>query len=182
MFCKHCGKEIADDSKFCQHCGGKQDTSITLEATNNTESERGEVVNKVELKHTFEKRHTALFSKKSQKYWLIYAIWVFINIIIWNMGSSYVEHDFFDERNGKPSAYLYPLRHCIYYDFNYSKNKTYKSFDPSTYDITEFILYVLILPLVIIIYFKYLHEPFKKMINDDYYVRNESDNHLKKEH
>ena len=23
MYCKHCGKEIADDSKFCQHCGGK---------------------------------------------------------------------------------------------------------------------------------------------------------------
>ncbi len=22
MYCKHCGKEIADDSKFCQHCGG----------------------------------------------------------------------------------------------------------------------------------------------------------------
>ena len=25
MYCKHCGKEIADDSKFCQHCGGEQD-------------------------------------------------------------------------------------------------------------------------------------------------------------
>ena len=24
MYCKHCGNEIADDSKFCQHCGGKQ--------------------------------------------------------------------------------------------------------------------------------------------------------------
>ena len=23
MYCKHCGKEIADDSKFCQHCGLK---------------------------------------------------------------------------------------------------------------------------------------------------------------
>ena len=22
MYCKHCGKPIADDSKFCQHCGG----------------------------------------------------------------------------------------------------------------------------------------------------------------
>ena len=22
MYCKHCGKKIADDSKFCQHCGG----------------------------------------------------------------------------------------------------------------------------------------------------------------
>ena len=24
MYCKHCGKEIADDSKFCNHCGKPQ--------------------------------------------------------------------------------------------------------------------------------------------------------------
>lgn len=24
MYCKHCGKEIADDSKFCQYCGNQQ--------------------------------------------------------------------------------------------------------------------------------------------------------------
>ncbi len=23
MYCKHCGKEIDDDSTFCKHCGGK---------------------------------------------------------------------------------------------------------------------------------------------------------------
>lgn len=28
MYCKHCGKVIADDSKFCQHCGGRIDTPI----------------------------------------------------------------------------------------------------------------------------------------------------------
>ena len=32
MYCKHCGKEIADDSKFCQHCGERQ---IGLESKNN---------------------------------------------------------------------------------------------------------------------------------------------------
>ena len=25
MYCKHCGKQIADDSMFCEFCGGKQD-------------------------------------------------------------------------------------------------------------------------------------------------------------
>lgn len=25
MYCKHCGKQIADDSTFCQYCGGKLD-------------------------------------------------------------------------------------------------------------------------------------------------------------
>lgn len=28
MYCKYCGKEIADDSKFCQYCGGRIDTPI----------------------------------------------------------------------------------------------------------------------------------------------------------
>lgn len=28
MYCKHCGKEIADDSKFCQHCGKAQNGKI----------------------------------------------------------------------------------------------------------------------------------------------------------
>lgn len=28
MYCKHCGKEIADNSTFCQYCGGKQDIAI----------------------------------------------------------------------------------------------------------------------------------------------------------
>lgn len=27
MYCKHCGKQIADDSSFCQYCGGKLDNS-----------------------------------------------------------------------------------------------------------------------------------------------------------
>lgn len=26
MYCKHCGKEIADDSRLCQHCGKAQNT------------------------------------------------------------------------------------------------------------------------------------------------------------
>lgn len=28
MYCKHCGKEIDDDSKFCRYCGGEQETPI----------------------------------------------------------------------------------------------------------------------------------------------------------
>ena len=29
MYCKHCGKQIADDSKFCKHCGSNQYDSTT---------------------------------------------------------------------------------------------------------------------------------------------------------
>ena len=33
MYCKHCGKQIADDSSFCQYCGGKvMDESLSQES------------------------------------------------------------------------------------------------------------------------------------------------------
>ena len=34
MYCKHCGKEIAGDSKFCNHCGksqGNEETTNIIE-------------------------------------------------------------------------------------------------------------------------------------------------------
>lgn len=34
MYCKHCGKEIADDSNFCQHCGGEQDIILSKQSDN----------------------------------------------------------------------------------------------------------------------------------------------------
>ena len=46
MYCKHCGKQIADDSSFCQYCGGKvldeslsQESSTILPANNDINSE-----------------------------------------------------------------------------------------------------------------------------------------------
>jgi hypothetical protein len=36
MYCKHCGKEIADNSTFCQYCGGKQDIAIPTDYVQET--------------------------------------------------------------------------------------------------------------------------------------------------
>ena len=48
MYCKHCGKEIADDSKFCQHCGGEQDalsdSTQSVESVTDKESSKGKVI------------------------------------------------------------------------------------------------------------------------------------------
>ena len=41
MYCKHCGKQIADDSTFCQYCGGKVDAPAQ-------ESKEDSVVEQVE--------------------------------------------------------------------------------------------------------------------------------------
>lgn len=39
MYCKHCGKQIAEDSAYCQYCGGKQDTIPAGDATSQINSE-----------------------------------------------------------------------------------------------------------------------------------------------
>ena len=31
MYCKHCGKEIANDSRYCNYCGGVQEEMSRLE-------------------------------------------------------------------------------------------------------------------------------------------------------
>lgn len=38
MYCKHCGKQIADDSKFCNLCGGNLDGPTPLRTTNQNTS------------------------------------------------------------------------------------------------------------------------------------------------
>ena len=33
MFCKYCGKEIADDAKFCPNCGARADAQVIIVQT-----------------------------------------------------------------------------------------------------------------------------------------------------
>ena len=35
MYCKKCGKQISDDSKFCRYCGSEQDSSVEQIAQTN---------------------------------------------------------------------------------------------------------------------------------------------------
>lgn len=42
MYCKECGKEIADDSKFCSFCGKAQMAEKELEMTEATEPAKAE--------------------------------------------------------------------------------------------------------------------------------------------
>lgn len=52
MYCKHCGKEIADDSKFCRYCGEAQDSTNEVQPekpVGSIESQSGSQSIKVEL-------------------------------------------------------------------------------------------------------------------------------------
>lgn len=95
MYCKYCGKEIADDSKFCQHCGSKQD-----DATPKT-NEPKKVIEVPTIKTNL--------SPKAKKWLGIYTIWATLNLIFVFIGKS-----------NYSSNYLYPFdrSELRYYDFS----------------------------------------------------------------
>lgn len=61
MYCKDCGKEIANDSKFCQHCGTKQDIIFN----------QSSMLNNSKIK----------IPKWINRYYPFYLLWVFINFM-----------------------------------------------------------------------------------------------------
>ena len=81
MFCKECGKEIANDSKFCSHCGANQisgnSSTVIAEKTENEEPVISEKqINK--LKSTF----GINISKKTIGYYLIWIVAHFIILLV----------------------------------------------------------------------------------------------------
>lgn len=114
MYCKHCGKVIADDSKFCQHCGGSQ---LEASPTNQTPKE----------KRVIEKS----FISEKVKFGLVgYGLWVVLNLF-WLLSG---------EKSDLANQYFQPF--AVFEEY-------YESYY-SYYDVTEFIVYTIGLPLLIV--------------------------------
>lgn len=120
MYCKHCGKQIADDSKFCQHCGGSQEDSTTLNQTQSTPEEKSDekVVEIPTIKANF---------SDSTKWWIICCgIWFVLNMY-WL---------FAGDKSSSASEYFQPFSERMDSDRSY-------------YDFSEFIVYVFGLPFIV---------------------------------
>lgn len=120
MYCKYCGKQIADNSKFCQHCGGVQDdnsSQSTQTDSQSTVSHNQKVVEIPTIKANL---------SDTTKWWIVgCGIWLVLNLY-WL---------FAGDKSSSASEYFQP--------FSEEMDSSY-----SYYDITEFIVYVLGLPLI----------------------------------
>lgn len=65
MFCKHCGKEIADDSLFCMYCGTRLDASLIKETDDAGSTETSKIKVEVYDGHKFEKDEKTKKKKSS---------------------------------------------------------------------------------------------------------------------
>ena len=120
MYCKYCGKQIADDSKFCQHCGGNLEDTITTSTTEvaSESPSKEKVVEIPTIKANF---------TDTTKWWIIgCGIWLVINLY-WL---------FAGDKSSSASEYFQPFSVTIDSSYSY-------------YDITEFIVYVIGLPFII---------------------------------
>ena len=121
MYCKNCGKEIADDSKFCQYCGTAQQQEQVCEPKQVVEEPKREVTLEIPSIKTN-------LSKEAKICIGVYAVWFLVNLVC----------IFLDYRSlDYASEYFYPF------------TKEYKTHYIRHYDITEFLVYTFIVPIVL---------------------------------
>ena len=90
MYCKECGKEIANDSKFCQECGAKQDAILKKKSHFN-----------------YSNFNVPTWVEKYYPYYIFWVILNFICLIYYNKSSA-------------ARSYLFPFvtTDLRYYDFS----------------------------------------------------------------
>ncbi len=124
MYCKHCGKEIDDNSSFCKYCGKPQDNRVS--------SPNGFI--------DFVYKKPILSS---------YILWVIINTVCLCSG----------KKCGEYYNLLYPK---FFLEYRYDSNVM----DLGNYQITDFIVYAILLPLVIFLGYHF----FKKVTSMKYRI------------
>lgn len=120
MYCKHCGKEISEDSVFCKYCGEKQDENTNT--VSDSVDSKSEITKKPEVIISIPKIKSEL--TENQKWWILgISLWVLLHIYcLFRDGSDIRAPDYF---------------------VPYSSSKLYY------YDFTEFLFYVFVLPLLL---------------------------------
>lgn len=167
MFCKHCGKQIADDSTFCQYCGGNQRT-LNL-STDNEHIDKIKPLNisaKVNVSNdkSLINRLINLITQH-QRVSVVYALWFLVNLILLLCGS---DHKGFFPRIFKDyqwwHEYTMPTSRAGYEKYSWAIEWKIEN-----YGWVEFIVYIALLPLLVyvayILYQKYILFASKKKLH-----------------
>ena len=127
MYCKHCGREIDDNSSFCKYFGKAQDNRVS--------ASNGFI--------DFITKKPILSS---------YILWVIINTVCLCSGN----------KCGEFYYMLYPRYHSALYD----EYLDYNCFSLNYYQITDFVVYAILIPLVLYLGYHY----FKKVTSIKYRI------------
>ena len=102
MYCKYCGKEITDDSKFCSNCGKALNGSLTTE-----------------LRLVCHEIWSKLLENKKLSY--VCALWLTLNFALLLLGNDpvcyYPPAHYFYPEIGLGEISIYDIREFIFYAF-----------------------------------------------------------------
>lgn len=127
MYCKRCGKKIADDSVFCQYCGTAQDVSNK----DTSVDEITIITDDIKIDNPSKTKFSISKLSEKQKVWFgIYIVWFFLNLAF-----------VFIDWSSTANEYFFP------FNKRYSGDK----FALENYDVSEFVVYAIVVPLVILL-------------------------------
>ena len=142
MYCRHCGKLISDDSKFCQYCGGNLELKIS-DAVDNPEHSETE-----NMPHQIEGSSIIPLIGKYKKWIAIYSVWVIFHFLLLLQGIDKI----YEKSTFSSSLYGNTFRsNEVFFPFTSTGYQTSFWFNAKYYDWTELLVYCLLLPLIIYI-------------------------------
>lgn len=101
MFCKYCGKEIADESKFCSSCGKALEVSVMTELHPKNHEIWGKLQGNKKLSYT-------------------YGLWLTLNLALLLFGNNNIfltPTDYFYPEVGLSEISIYDIKEFIFYAF-----------------------------------------------------------------
>ena len=134
MFCKYCGKQIAEDSIFCKFCGRKQDNGESIYSDQPTADYTRMNKKSHDFLSSIFKWYKKL-SKKQKIVFYVFAAWFLIHLFLLTLGE------------GVNGFFPFAVVH---------NNIYYSNFYAPCYDISEFVFYVVLLPFLIFIIYKFI--------------------------
>lgn len=146
MFCKHCGKEIAEDSIFCKYCGTNQNEEAKSEPLKVDVNARLDAKFVPSINTSWYKKLTDL----QKKLLCGYSVWFLIHLILLVSGKG---HNGFFPRFYKDYDWLHGYTKPRY-SYEYDKWSIGVEWDIANYGLPEFIVYIALVPLLAFIGYK----------------------------
>jgi len=166
MFCFYCGNKISKDSSFCPYCGRKQEMKsymychkcgIKLETDSSYCPYCGIKLNYVPLKEATNK-NLCLFPRFNfltvvrNRFVVWYVLWLLVNcLLLYKSGNAY--SDYFNNTYTSPSHWSSSDKGIYPEDWLYPFHNIFNGImgqDPVyVYDMSEFIIYTIIIPVFI---------------------------------
>lgn len=174
MYCKHCGKQIDNDSVYCRFCGLAQSETVNYSEIKHRNSIHSELGGEIRIKigpNLSKFKEIRTFITKHAVFFVISGIWFLINCVLLACG---------ENRDGFwPHTYMHRERvaehtrleyipwtgetvDAKYWDLGPEQTKI--NWDLDYYGLSEFIIYAILVPFIIFLIYNYISKQLQNKV------------------